>query len=59
MIFTLIFALGLPIWLVVEEIARLRGERGMQRAQELTKPVRAEATRAPQPMQVALSRRNA
>jgi hypothetical protein len=51
MVLTLIFALGLPIWLVVEEVARLRGRPAT--AQDTRHET--EGARAPRPVGVAFS----
>ena len=45
MVLTLIFALGLPLWLVIEQIARLRSApAGAPHARETT-PARAAGAR--------------
>ena len=59
MILTVVFALGLPIWLVVEEIVRLRGERLAEQPAFQMTPTRAKTTRATKPIGVALTRRSA
>jgi hypothetical protein len=55
MILTLVFALGLPIWLVIEQLARLR-EGHMPARQTREAP---GAARAPESIGVALSGRSA
>ena len=52
MLFLLIFAVGLPLWLLAEEVMRLRSPRAVA-------PTHTEPARARKPARVALSRSNA